>query len=251
MAMRYNRIVVYSGAIGALIIMTILSVVIGVAVPALMSRKYTHYAAAFLFAYFGAKLLYEASQMQPGQVSEELQEAEEHLAEKGVISRGDGKVDEEMGTSDKTVAGDEQSSNGADSVSAAQQRHSKVTASVPTESTGSSSSAQLPAASSKVSAPISLSTWANEWPILAQAFTITFVAEWGDRSQIATIAMAAAQNAFGITIGACIGHALCTGLAVVGGRMLSSRISERAVAIAGGSLFLVFSLHSLYVGPGE
>lgn len=241
MAMRYNRIVVYSGAIGALIIMTILSVVIGVAVPALMSRKYTHYAAAFLFAYFGAKLLYEASQMQPGQVSEELQEAEEHLAEKGVISRGDGKVDEEMGTSDKTAAGDEQSSNSADSISAAQQRHSKATASPPTEST---------AASSKVSAPISLSTWANEWPTLAQAFTITFVAEWGDRSQIATIAMAAAQNAFGITIGACIGHALCTGLAVVGGRMLSSRISERAVAIAGGSLFLVFSLHSLYVGPG-
>jgi putative Ca2+/H+ antiporter (TMEM165/GDT1 family) len=251
MAMRYNRIVVYSGAIGALIIMTVLSVVIGVAVPALMSRKYTHYAAAFLFAYFGAKLLYEASQMQPGQVSEELQEAEEHLAEKGVISRGDGKVDEEMGTSEKSGGDEQVTQNGADSNSAAQQRHSKVSAGLGVESSLSSAPVQLSADSSKVAAPISLSTWANEWPILAQAFTITFVAEWGDRSQIATIAMAAAQNALGITIGACIGHALVTGLAVIGGRMLSSRISERAVAIAGGSLFLIFSLHSLYEGPGE
>jgi putative Ca2+/H+ antiporter (TMEM165/GDT1 family) len=253
MAMRYNRIVVYSGAIGALIIMTVLSVVIGVAVPALMSRKYTHYAAAFLFAYFGAKLLYEASQMQPGQVSEELQEAEEHLAEKGVISRGDGKVDEEMGNLEKNGENTDQVSSGADTASAAQQRHSKTStvASVDSNNTATTTTttSQLSSTGSKIVSPISLSTWANEWPILAQAFTITFVAEWGDRSQIATIAMAAAQNALGITIGACIGHALVTGLAVVGGRMLSSRISERAVAIAGGSLFLIFSLHSLYVGP--
>jgi putative Ca2+/H+ antiporter (TMEM165/GDT1 family) len=190
--------------------------------------------------------------MQPGQVSEELQEAEEHLAEKGVISRGDGKVDEEMGNLEKNGENTEQISSGADTASAAQQRHSKTStiSSVDSNNTATTTTtSQLTSSGSKTVLPISFSTWANEWPILAQAFTITFVAEWGDRSQIATIAMAAAQNALGITIGACIGHALVTGLAVVGGRMLSSRISERAVAIAGGSLFLIFSLHSLYVGP--
>ena len=34
-------------------------------------------------------------------------------------------------------------------------------------------------------------------PILLQAFTLTFLAEWGDRSQIATIAMGADYNAWG------------------------------------------------------
>ena len=53
--------------------------------------------------------------------------------------------------------------------------------------------------------------------ILMQAFTLTFLAEWGDRSQIATIALAAAREPFGVTLGGCIGHACCTAMAVVGG----------------------------------
>jgi hypothetical protein len=55
MAMRYNRGFVFLGAIMALIVMTILSVGIGVAVPTLLPKAYTHYAAALLFAYFGYK----------------------------------------------------------------------------------------------------------------------------------------------------------------------------------------------------
>ncbi len=55
MAMRYNRLFVFFGAIMALIVMTILSVGIGVAVPTLLPKTYTHYAAAALFAYFGYK----------------------------------------------------------------------------------------------------------------------------------------------------------------------------------------------------
>jgi Ca2+/H+ antiporter, TMEM165/GDT1 family len=76
-----------------------------------------------------------------------------------------------------------------------------------------------------------------------------FLAEWGDRSQIATIALAAAQNPYGVTIGACLGHFLCTGMAVVGGKILAARITERQVNVSGGILFLFFAFYSWYVGP--
>lgn len=85
--------------------------------------------------------------------------------------------------------------------------------------------------------------------IFSQAFTLTFLAEWGDRSQIATIALASSKNPFGVIVGGLVGHAMCTGLAVLGGRMLAARISERTVALVGGILFLLFALHSFIVGP--
>ena len=124
--------------------------------------------------------------------------------------------------------------------------------------------------------------------VLIQAFTLTFLAEWGDRSQIATIALvrspalprtpahaarppalperalrvhlpasalpgfcvctceqAAAREPFGVTLGACIGHALCTGIAVIGGKLLASSIKERTVLLVGGALFCLFALLAL------
>mmetsp|Transcript_59204 Transcript_59204/g.157222 ORF Transcript_59204/g.157222 Transcript_59204/m.157222 type:complete len:214 (+) Transcript_59204:220-861(+) len=84
--------------------------------------------------------------------------------------------------------------------------------------------------------------------IMVQAFTLTFLAEWGDRSQIATIALAAQKDPIGVAAGGTLGHAVCTGIAVVGGRMLASRISERTVGMSGGCLFLLFALHGLWQG---
>lgn len=89
------------------------------------------------------------------------------------------------------------------------------------------------------------------WAVFTQTFTLTFLAEWGDRSQIATIALASAKDPLGVTFGGTIGHALCTGLAVLGGKMLSARISERTVLLAGGVLFCIFALHGLYAGSDD
>lgn len=81
------------------------------------------------------------------------------------------------------------------------------------------------------------------------------------------------QNWLGVTLGGVVGHSLCTGLAVIGGRLLASRsesrprwalgaqarpscaplsplaVSERTVAWVGGILFFAFAAHSIYVGP--
>jgi len=192
LAMRHTRIMVFGGAIGALALMTVLSVLMGFALPNLIPRVYTHYASAALFFYFGVKLLKEGIEMTSSGPSEELAEVEEELAG---MKKGD---DEENGPS------------------------------------------------SQKSPPSNLSAKKLQYQVMWQAFTLTFLAEWGDRSQIATIALAAAKDPFGVTVGGVIGHALCTGLAVLGGRMLAAKISEKTVHLVGGALFLVFAIHSLF-----
>eukprot|EP00899_Mesostigma_viride_P013236 jgi/Mesvir1/21913/Mv01971-RA.3 len=75
----------------------------------------------------------------------------------------------------------------------------------------------------------SLGGQSSAWAIMAEAFTLVFVAEWGDRSMLATIALGATQSPFGVAAGAIAGHFLATTLAVIGGSVLSRHISERVV----------------------
>jgi len=86
-------------------------------------------------------------------------------------------------------------------------------------------------------------------PIFVQALLLTFLAEWGDRSQIATIALATHANPLGVTVGAIAGHAICTGLAVLAGKWIATKVSQRSVAAVGGTLFLFFAVHAAIVPP--
>ncbi|KAL7981784.1 hypothetical protein Chor_000841 [Crotalus horridus] len=86
-------------------------------------------------------------------------------------------------------------------------------------------------------------------PIFVQAFTLTFLAEWGDRSQLTTIVLAARENPYGVAVGGTVGHSLCTGLAVIGGRMIAQKISVRTVTIIGGIVFLAFAFSALFISP--
>ncbi|CEG83278.1 Putative Transmembrane protein 165 [Rhizopus microsporus] len=79
-------------------------------------------------------------------------------------------------------------------------------------------------------------------PVFVQTFVLTFLGEWGDRSQISTIALAAANNMYYVTAGVVIGHGMCTVVAVIGGRMLASKISVRTVTFAGALLFIAFGV---------
>merc|ERR1719261_1037027 len=191
LAMRHARLVVFAGALGALAVMTVLSALLGLALPSLLPRTYTHYASAGLFLYFG-RLLRDARSMETGTVSEELEEVEEEL---GV---GAGKKQDARGDAAPRPPG-----------------------------AGDGKGEAL--------------------RVLSQAFALTFLAEWGDRSQIATIALAAAKDPYGVVAGGVVGHAMCTGLAVVGGRMLAARISEKHVAVCGGLIFLGFAVYSFLV----
>ncbi|XP_050299210.1 transmembrane protein 165 [Anthonomus grandis grandis] len=85
--------------------------------------------------------------------------------------------------------------------------------------------------------------------IFLQAFTLTFLAEWGDRSQLTTILLGARENVYGVILGGILGHSMCTGVAVLGGRMIAQKISVRTVTIIGGIVFLLFAFSALFFDP--
>lgn len=171
LAMRHSRRLVFAGAIAALAAMTILSVLVG-QLASFFPQHYVRYVEIALFAGFGLKLLYDASQMPAESSGEEVQEAIETVNQ-----------------------------------------------------------AELKRKSQK-----------NQLGILLEAFSMTFMAEWGDRTQFATITLAASYNPVGVTTGAILGHGICAAIAVMCGRFIAKRISERTMTGLGGLLFLLFAV---------
>ncbi len=210
LSMKHSHITVFAGAITALIFMTILSAGLGVLLPAVLSKELTHYACIVLFAFFGVRLLYDVYSSDEASSTEN-----EELKE----------VEMELAERDQDL----ETSRG----SATPSRDSD-------------------AMSFLKSIELRIFSWwsvSEARKIFFQAFIMTFLAEWGDRSQIATIALASAKDPIGVTIGGILGHCICTGGAVIGGKLLASKISERQVNLAGGSLFIFFAFVSLVMGP--
>lgn len=87
-----------------------------------------------------------------------------------------------------------------------------------------------------------LDTKRDRWSLIGEAFALTFAAELGDRSQLTTIALSAAQDPLGVCVGAIIAHCIATGGAVLGGSFISKYLSEKVIGFIGGGLFLVFAL---------
>lgn len=91
--------------------------------------------------------------------------------------------------------------------------------------------------------------------VFIETFSMIFFSEWGDRSQISTIVLAArevifikiclnvikyhSKDPYGITVGALFGHCLCTGIAVLSGKFCAQIISAKS----GINLFILLCFH--------
>jgi putative Ca2+/H+ antiporter (TMEM165/GDT1 family) len=82
-------------------------------------------------------------------------------------------------------------------------------------------------------------------PMFLNAFLMVFMAEWGDRSMLATVALGASMNPLTVALGATSGHALACLIAVQGGGLMSKHLDERKVSQFSGSLFLLFAITTL------
>ncbi|KAF2133398.1 UPF0016-domain-containing protein [Dothidotthia symphoricarpi CBS 119687] len=234
MAMRHPRLQVFSAAFSALIVMTILSAVLGHAVPAFLNEKLTHMAAAVLFLVFGFKLMREGLAMSPDDgVGEEMREVEQELEEKEQQARHN-KNRRRSSISPYALESGHLRRSRSNSRLPAPARSPSTSPDRSPSPNGSSFSGILGGLNNLLSLLLS--------PAWVQTFVMTFLGEWGDRSQIATVAMAAGSDYWWVTAGAIVGHGLCTTGAVIGGRAIAGRISMRNVTLGGAIAFLVFGV---------
>lgn len=82
--------------------------------------------------------------------------------------------------------------------------------------------------------------------VAAETSGLIFVAEWGDKSMLATVALAAAKSPWGVIVGGISGHFVASVIAVVGGSYLGRFISERTARFIGGVLFFVFAFLTVF-----
>ncbi|TVY34966.1 GCR1-dependent translation factor [Lachnellula occidentalis] len=238
MAMKHDRLLVFSAAFSALLVMTVLSAVLGHAVPTLIPERFTHFLAAGLFLVFGGKMLKEGLAMNKDEgVGAEMQEVEMELEEKEHEARKQNRRRSsispyalEMGLGRKPST-----------------RKSRSGSRLPSPPRSPSSSPERSLSPKPSNFKSAVSGLTNLFSLLlspawVQTFVMTFLGEWGDRSQIATIAMAAGADYWWVTGGAVSGHAVCTGVAVIGGRAIAGRVSLRVVTLGGAIAFLVFGV---------
>ncbi|AAS52428.1 AEL257Wp [Eremothecium gossypii ATCC 10895] len=209
MAMRHPRLLVFSAASTSLALMTVLAGIIGGTFTSLVPQRYTQFAAGILFFIFGYKLALESLET-PKDAG-----VEGELAE----------VEEEIAIHDMNTNLNETESGGVikDKRTLVNNRY-------------------LNDMLLKVGDRLAL----YFSPVWIQTFVMVFLGEFGDRSQISTIAMASSSQYWIVILGATIGHLICTAVAVIGGKLLAKRISMRTVNLGGAISFIIFGIVYTY-----
>lgn len=237
MAMKNDRLLVFSAAFSALLLMTVLSATLGHAVPTLIPKRFSNFLAAGLFIIFGLRMLKESFDMSPDDgVAAEMKEVELELEKKERLAF--------QAKKERSSISPYNLEMGFNRSRTRRSRSRSRLPSIPRSPSSSPERSPSPQRSTLKSTVKGLNNLLSLLlsPAWVQTFVMTFLAEWGDRSQIATIAMAAGQDYWWVTAGAVCGHAACTGVAVIGGRVIAGKVSIKLVTQGGAWSFLVFGI---------
>jgi putative Ca2+/H+ antiporter (TMEM165/GDT1 family) len=86
-----------------------------------------------------------------------------------------------------------------------------------------------------------------ELKVLATVFAAVFIAELGDKTQLATMLFAADKEVSKLTVfvGASLALILASGIGVLAGSLIAEYVSERMLRYVAGSGFIVIGLWTL------
>jgi putative Ca2+/H+ antiporter (TMEM165/GDT1 family) len=88
-----------------------------------------------------------------------------------------------------------------------------------------------------------------DWKLLATAFTTVFIAELGDKTQLATLTLASGKRAWlPVLIGAASALVCTTILAVAAGDLVGRYVPENVLKKIAGAIFIALGV--LYVWKG-
>jgi len=252
MAMRYNKVIVFAGAYSALVIMTGLSCALG-QVVGLIPQNITHYIAASLFAIFALQMIYEAYKMRgqsaQGEMEEVAAELREDDEELRVRFRKNSKS-EEPGEGDIVVEITSEEKKDARARKENAEAGSSLLGSKTSVNSVTKAEVEEPKEDEKsVSCAKRIETFLAIFinAVFIKAFILTFIAEWGDRSQLSTVTLATTTNMYAVFIGGCLGHFCCTLAAIIFGAAIAKKVSMTILNLCGGLLFLGFSAYTFYL----
>ena len=87
----------------------------------------------------------------------------------------------------------------------------------------------------------------SRFGVVGTVFLAFFIAEFGDKTQLATISLAAQyQNAVSVFIGATLGMLLADGIGIIVGVVLGKHIPQRTIKWVSATIFLIFGLVGVY-----
>lgn len=199
-----------------MICMSTLSSFLGALLPMLLSQRTAHWISAALFGGFGLVGLYQGLHMTGHEIDDEWKEVQDEVCADDEIHELESIEYSNTDTPGSTNHVETRCSAGASVLDGVRNLGSLLVS-----------------------------------PVFSQAFLLSFLGEWGDRSQITTMALAATHGVVIVAIGTSLAHLACIALAIAAGSLLARRLSPRHLTLSGAVLFLIFGCIAAYEAWNE